>query len=42
MIAHSASGFDSCVVLNDLPQWRSVVNTIKNGVGFVSLKIFNG
>ena len=36
------SGFDSCAVLNNLPQWRAVVSLIKNGAGIVSLKIFNG
>ena len=42
LIAHNGSGFDSCVVLNNLPQWRSVVKLIKNGAGVVSLKLFNG
>ena len=42
MIAHNGSGFDSYVVLNNPPQWRSVVNLIKNGAGIISLKIFNG
>ena len=42
LIAHNGSGFDSYVVLNNLPQWRSVVKLIKNGRGIVSLKIFNG
>ena len=42
MIAHNGSGFDSYVVLNSLPQWRSVVNLIKNGGGIVSLELFNG
>ena len=42
MIAHNGSGFDSYVVLNNLPQWRSVVKLIKNGAGITSLKIFNG
>ena len=42
LIAHNGSGFDSYVVLNNLPQWRSVVKTIKNGAAIVSLKIFNG
>ena len=42
LIAQNGSGFDSYVVLNNLPQWRSVVNLIKNGAGTVSLKIFNG
>ena len=40
--AHNGSGFDSYVVLNNLPQWRSVVKLIKNGAGIVSLKKFNG
>ena len=42
LIAHNGSGFDSYVVLNNLPQWRSVVNLIKNGAGIVSSKILNG
>ena len=42
LIAHNGSGFDRYVVLNNLPQWRSVVKLIKNGAGIVSLKIFNG
>ena len=41
LIAHKGSGFDSYVVLNNLPQWRTV-NLIKNGSGIVSLKIFKG
>ena len=42
LIALNGSGFDSYVVLNDLPQWRNVVKLIKNGAGLISLKIFNG
>ena len=42
LIAHNGSGFDIYVVLNNLPQWRSVVKLIKNGAGIISLKIFNG
>ena len=42
LIAHNGSGFDSYVVLNNLPKWGSVVNLIKNRTGIVSLKIFNG
>ena len=42
MIAHNGSGFDSYVVLNNLPQWRSVVKLIQNGAGIISLKFFNG
>ena len=41
-IAHNGSGFDTYVVLNNLPQWRSIVDFIKNGAGIVTLKIFNG
>ena len=41
LIAHRGSGFDSYVVLNNLPQWRTFI-LIKNGSGIVSLKIFNG
>ena len=40
MTAHSGSGFDSYVVLTNLPQWRSVDNLNENGAGIVSLKIF--
>ena len=42
LIAHNGCGFDSYVVLNNLPKWRSVVKLIKNGAGVISLKIFNG
>ena len=42
LIAHNGTGFDSYVVLKNLPQWRSVVKLIKDGAGIISLKIFNG
>ena len=42
LLAHKGSEFDSYVVLNNLPQWRTVVSLINNGSGIVSLKIFNG
>ena len=42
LIAHDGSGFDSYVVLNNLPQWRILVNLKENGVGTVTLKIFYG
>ena len=42
ILANNGSDFDSCGVLNILPQWRAVVSLIKNGSGIVSLKIFNG
>ena len=42
LLAHKVLRFDSYVVLNNLPRWRTVVSLIKNGSGIVSLKIFNG
>ena len=42
LLPHKGSGFDSYMVLNNLPQWRTVVSLIGNGSGIVSLKIFNG
>ena len=42
LFAHNGSGFDSYVVLKNLPQWRNVVKPVKNGTGIISLKIFNG
>ena len=41
LIAHNGSGFDSYVVLNNFPQWRTVATLTKNACGFVSLKIIN-
>ena len=41
-LAHKGSGFDIYVVINNLPQWRTLVSWIKNGSGIVSLKIING
>ena len=40
LLAHKGSGSDRYVVLNNLPQWRSVVSLIKNRAAIVSLKIF--
>ena len=31
ILAHNSSGYDTYVVLNNLPQWRAIVNLIKNG-----------
>ena len=42
LLAHKGSGFDIYAVLNNLPQWRSVVILIENGAGIASLKIFSG
>ena len=42
LLAHKGSGFDSYVVLKDLPQWRTVVSLSRNGSSIGFLKIFNG
>ena len=42
LIAHNGSGFDSYVVLKSLSQWRKFNILLKNRVGVVSLRIFNG
>ena len=41
ILVHNGFGFDSYVVLNNLPQWRTVVSLIKNGSGKLSLKLVN-
>ena len=38
ILALGGSGFDGNVVLNNLPQWRTVASLIKNGSGI----LFNG
>ena len=42
MHAHNGSGFDSWIILNNLPCDKHIVKIIKNGKGIISLKIFNG
>ena len=42
MAVHNGLGFVSYVVINNLPQWRSVVKLIKNEAGNISFEIFNG
>ena len=43
MHAHNGSGFDTWIILNNLPCDRHVVSDIiKNGKGIISLKVFNG
>ena len=42
LLAHKGSGFDSYVVLYNLPHWRTVVSLAKNLLEIVSPKIFNG
>ena len=40
--AHNGSGFDTWIVLNNLPWDERIVNIIKNGECFIELKVFNG
>ena len=40
--AHTCSGFDTWVVLNNLSCDKHIVNIIKNGKGIKELKISNG
>ena len=42
MHAHNGSGFDTWIILNNLPCDKHIVNIIKNGKGIISLKVFNG
>ena len=40
--AHKGSGYDTWIVLNKLSCDRRIVNIIKNGKGFIELKVFIG
>ena len=42
MHAHSGSGFDTWIILNNLPCDKHIVDIIKNGKGIIELKVFNG
>ena len=43
MHAHKGSGFDTWIILNNLPCDRHIVgDIIKNGKGYIELKVFNG
>ena len=42
ILAKNGSGFESYVVLNNRPQWKTVVSLTKNGSCIVSFRIFNG
>ena len=42
MHAHNGSGFDTWIILNNLPCDKHIVDSIKNGKGIISFKIFNG
>ena len=40
--AQNGSGFDTWIILNNLPCDKHIVNTNKNGKGIISMRIFNG
>ena len=43
MHAHNGSGFDTWIILNNLPCDKHIVgDIIKNGKGIISMKVFNG
>ena len=42
MHAHNGSGFDTWIILNNLPCDKHIVDIIKNGKGKIELKVFNG
>ena len=42
LYAYNGSGFDTWIVLNNLPCDKGNVNIIKNGKGIIELKVFNG
>ena len=42
LVAHNGSGFDTWIILNNLPKECKIMNMIKNGKGIISLKIYNG
>ena len=42
MHAHKGSGFDTWIILNNLPCDKHIVDVIKNGKGIIELKVFNG
>ena len=42
MQAHNGIGFDTWIILNNLPCDRQIVDINKNGEGIVFMRIFNG
>ena len=40
--AHNGFGFDTWIILNNLPFDKHIVDIIKNGKGIISLRVFNG
>ena len=41
-IAHNGSGFDSWIILNNLPCDKHIVDIFKNGKRIISLRVLNG
>ena len=42
LVAHNGSGFDTWIVLRNLPCDKRIVDRIKNGKDIIELKVFNG
>ena len=42
MHAHNGSGFDTWIILKNLPCDKHIVDIIKNGKSVIELKVFNG
>ena len=42
MHAHNGSGFDTWIVLNNLPSDKHIVDIFKNRKGIISLRVLNG
>ena len=40
--AHNGSGFDTWIILNNLPCDKNIVDIIKNGKSIISSRVFNG
>ena len=40
--AHNGRGFDTWIILNNLPCYKHIVDNNKNGKGIISMKIFIG
>ena len=42
MIAHNGSGFDSWIILDNLPELCRITSMIKTAKGIINIKIYNG
>ena len=40
--AHNGSGFDTWIMLNNVPCDKHIVDNIKNGKGLIYMRVFNG